>query len=113
MERVHTLVDMNSWKSTSLVLVGIVVGFGYAIACGGGSDDGSSQSFGAPGVSVANAQSMNCTSWQVGSFPMDLDLGDSAAVEIATLPEGYLPLGATPGPGGSSTMYAIGARCAP
>jgi hypothetical protein len=78
---------MDKFMALSLVLLGIVIGLGYAVACGSGDDDKSTVGPMLPGVGVAMAQSGR-GAWEVMRW--DTQLGEFGMP--AQLPPGWSPL---------------------
>ncbi len=95
---------MDKWKSTSSVLLGMVLGLGWAVACGEGDDGrGTPGAVTIPGVPAAMAQS-GCAQWEASSFDADF-VGEGEVYNSVTLPVGYTPLAA-------DGDKAWGVRCA-
>jgi hypothetical protein len=94
---------MDKFKALSLVLLGMVIGLGYAVACGSDDSKGMAGPM-LPGVGVAMAQS-GCAQWEVTGF--GLPTGDPTPF---LLEAGWTPIAATDDGGGDELLWA--ARCA-
>jgi hypothetical protein len=84
---------MADLRSVCLVLGGMVLGLGYAVACGGKESPSATGTSNAPSVPNAMAQTPSCQSWEVSDFSFV-----QGTRPIALLPTGYTPLTVTNSP---------------
>lgn len=89
---------MSNQRTLGVLSLGIIIGLGYAIACGSQGDSTSLPSI--PGVGKAWAQSADCDQWEVQ--------GLEVMNEHAVLPEGWAPLGTQ----GGNAYWIWMVRCA-
>lgn len=91
---------MDKFKGLSLVLLGMVIGLGYAVACGSGDDEEEATMPVIPGVGLAMAQS-GCTRWEVVQMHSRNELGTigtqasstgESGADIFAIPTGWTPL---------------------
>ena len=106
----------DKYKTLSVLLLGIVIGMGYSVACGSGSDDGTSaEKISIPGVAAAMAQSGGCAQWEIvnipkggleerGGVPSAL-VGSTTTYPIMVVPDGWTPLS-----GEAGSVWSV--RCA-
>jgi hypothetical protein len=92
---------MDKFKALSLVLLGMVIGLGYAVACGSDEDNGTAPPM-LPGVGVAMAQG-SCAQWEVRLFSVETIEQSRAGFQIEP---GWTPLGVV------SAYSLFATRCA-
>jgi hypothetical protein len=91
---------MDKFKALSLVLLGMVIGLGYAVACGSGDDDKGTAGPMLPGVGLAMAQS-GCAQWEIArattnhlqdtGADLDQNFSDGVIASIYSVPTGWTP----------------------
>jgi hypothetical protein len=88
---------MDKFKALSLVLLGMVIGLGYAVACGSDDDKGAAGPM-LPGVGVAMAQG-SCAQWDaLELYNAEVPPGTPDGTRSAfRLPAGWVPLGGADG----------------